>query len=188
MPRKTDRDPHRAGTACASMRPRPDATENEELLRAEPAEPKASMRPRPDATENRVAHVEVVPGLTASMRPRPDATENKYSSCFWHRRQKASMRPRPDATENAGGSPGPATRARCFNEAAARCHGKHPTCGRRRCSPAACFNEAAARCHGKRRRGRCGSRWRGSFNEAAARCHGKRFAAKSSRPSRPALQ
>ena len=38
----------------------------------------ASMRPRPDATENlQFAHV-VQHGLLASMRPRPDATENGF--------------------------------------------------------------------------------------------------------------
>ena len=36
----------------------------------------ASMRPRPDATENPRPGVEHVQPAGASMRPRPDATEN----------------------------------------------------------------------------------------------------------------
>ena len=36
----------------------------------------------------------------------------------------ASMRPRPDATENLPESSRPSSAAACFNEAAARCHGK----------------------------------------------------------------
>ena len=38
----------------ASMRPRPDATENDRARTAGAAERGASMRPRPDATENTV--------------------------------------------------------------------------------------------------------------------------------------
>ena len=40
-------------------------------------------------------------------------------------RPRASMRPRPDAAENAGRPARPATTAGGFNEAAARCRGKH---------------------------------------------------------------
>ena len=37
---------------------------------------------------------------------------------------RASMRPRPDATENGGARLLPRLHLKCFNEAAARCHGK----------------------------------------------------------------
>ena len=36
----------------------------------------ASMRPRPDATENQPPHLDALARPLASMRPRPDATEN----------------------------------------------------------------------------------------------------------------
>ena len=53
MPRKT-RQAHGAVPLRrrASMRPRPDATENPQPGVARPLVPAASMRPRPDATEN----------------------------------------------------------------------------------------------------------------------------------------
>ena len=91
-----------------------------------PAQDDASMRPRPDATENVVRHLAEIIALVASMRPRPDATENMERTlkpapdtsrfneaaarCHGKRAQpprrpagsrSASMRPRPDATENA---------------------------------------------------------------------------------------
>ena len=43
------------GQALASMRPRPDAAENDRLGPAVAASVPASMRPRPDAAENRPA-------------------------------------------------------------------------------------------------------------------------------------
>ena len=62
----------------------------------------------------------------ASMRPRPDAAENAAAQAVdLVRLCRASMRPRPDAAENPvilGRSTAP---YRCFNEAAARCRGKH---------------------------------------------------------------
>ena len=61
----------------------------------------ASMRPRPDAAENERREVELDVALAASMRPRPDAAENGG-----------------DAPPGGGGDPR-------FNEAAARCRGKH---------------------------------------------------------------
>ena len=135
-------------------------------------------------------------GQVASMRPRPDAAENKRHRWGLSHRPSASMRPRPDAAENSAGPASAGMRGGGFNEAAARCRGKHaqprPGGGGRGASmrprPDAaenaagtppgrrgrdCFNEAAARCRGKPappppRRGR-GRR----FNEAAARCRGK---------------
>ena len=73
--------------------------------------------------------------LFASMRPRPDATENRDVYVWSCQTAEASMRPRPDATENCPTTPSPSGTSR-FNEAAARCHGKHarsvsastPTC------------------------------------------------------------
>ena len=90
-----------------------------------------------------------VPRIYASMRPRPDAAENVVRAAHYDLYGVASMRPRPDAAENPAarrGSPGATSR---FNEAAARCRGKHP----RQWTPRpeySCFNEAAARCRGKR--------------------------------------
>ena len=60
----------------------------------------------------------------ASMRPRPDATENMIEDADGARTHPASMRPRPDATENFCAAVATARRTTCFNEAAARCHGK----------------------------------------------------------------
>ena len=59
------------------------------------------------------------------------------------------MRPRPDATENAIAASLCARPCGCFNEAAARCHGKPETPRSAGPVPRG-FNEAAARCHGKR--------------------------------------
>ena len=162
-----------------------------------PRAPIASMRPRPDAAENARRRVGVIPGAAASMRPRPDAAENCEEAGCLACRPAASMRPRPDAAEN---SPIPAASTRggtSFNEAAARCRGKHRF-GRtwRGCWPS--FNEAAARCRGKPGRGtgegagldyasmrprpdaaeNAGERLEAAapgngFNEAAARCRGK---------------
>ena len=54
MPRKTSvLDGPLEGPAGASMRPRPDAAENEKLATDHRALQDASMRPRPDAAENR---------------------------------------------------------------------------------------------------------------------------------------
>ena len=62
----------------------------------------ASMRPRPDAAENdRFARVRMDPLHPASMRPRPDAAENDIDRYTMARPDLASMRPRPDAAENA---------------------------------------------------------------------------------------
>ena len=49
---KRARAPHRRRAAGASMRPRPDAAENEAVRRADRPAVSASMRPRPDAAEN----------------------------------------------------------------------------------------------------------------------------------------
>ena len=85
----------------------------------------ASMRPRPDATENGLCKELDLVSHRASMRPRPDATENPLSTQRLMRRMQASMRPRPDATENACIALTTAPRPPAgFNEAAARCHGK----------------------------------------------------------------
>ena len=114
-----------AGRA-ASMRPRPDAAENTAVAR--PRDPdalgfneaaarcrgKRAGRPRLPAGGGR-----------ASMRPRPDAAENVEADAPLAEDHRASMRPRPDAAENerqAGCTKKP---AHCFNEAAARCRGKH---------------------------------------------------------------
>ena len=61
---------------------------------------RASMRPRPDATENAAGGVAVGQRAVASMRPRPDATENDEKRPWLAALRGASMRPRPDATEN----------------------------------------------------------------------------------------
>ena len=53
MPRKTDRDSIRqARSDTASMRPRPDAAENNHNDNDHTTVTTASMRPRPDAAEN----------------------------------------------------------------------------------------------------------------------------------------
>ena len=89
MPRKTrGRGPSHVALDAASMRPRPDAAENDGY-------DSQSLRPR-----------------LASMRPRPDAAENRVGPCgdgkYYYR---ASMRPRPDAAENCSvfnlGAPAP---------------------------------------------------------------------------------
>ena len=79
MPRKTDgrkADASRtrssfneAAARCHGKRPR--------RREDDPDGGRASMRPRPDATENFGFGKEAVPPLRASMRPRPDATENE---------------------------------------------------------------------------------------------------------------
>ena len=46
--------------------------------RRRPAD-RASMRPRPDATENPDVRLGFLRSVEASMRPRPDATENLQS-------------------------------------------------------------------------------------------------------------
>ena len=67
----------------------------------------------------------------------------------------------------------PLTPLNCFNEAAARCRGKHLDVGPTLPHHLR-FNEAAARCRGKRVRASGIRRQTGCFNEAAARCRGKR--------------
>ena len=151
MPRKTvARDGERPRARQASMRPRPDAAENESLWdRMQAAiregfneaaarcrgkrqdrglvggpEPVASMRPRPDAAENRRRRGRDGAGHRASMRPRPDAAENRWRRGGAGRARGASMRPRPDAAENAAPSRTIRAAAPRFNEAAARCRGK----------------------------------------------------------------
>ena len=66
-----------AVVVLASMRPRPDAAENEvHTVTVEATDGAASMRPRPDAAENAPGLIPRTPRDTASMRPRPDAAEN----------------------------------------------------------------------------------------------------------------
>ena len=127
MPRKTLCVGGRTEGDCdASMRPRPDAAENEwnsilGVMRDVPA----SMRPRPDAAENPVTRTGWDGSVTcfneaaarcrgkrrhehgrgtifqrASMRPRPDAAENARRHRTDVAEGTASMRPRPDAAEN----------------------------------------------------------------------------------------
>ena len=71
----------------------------------------------------------------ASMRPRPDAAENLE----WDGRplpeRIASMRPRPDAAENEEEEDMTRHWWQGFNEAAARCRGKHTSS---RPSPTSC--------------------------------------------------
>ena len=77
MPRKTPHlDGHLPSRFPASMRPRPDAAENERRRAERQADRRASMRPRPDAAENCDNAVAALAALNASMRPRPDAAEN----------------------------------------------------------------------------------------------------------------
>ena len=134
----------------ASMRPRPDAAENGggdgprrgragrfneaaarcrgklARLAGEVADLEhASMRPRPDAAENSLAERASVGGRSASMRPRPDAAENSGAGHRGDPRRLASMRPRPDAAENGGAGRRSPVASPGFNEAAARCRGKH---------------------------------------------------------------
>ena len=201
MPRKTLRGaPHGVGGAAASMRPRPDAAENDdERVGGAGVGAPASMRPRPDAAENFLRPRLVLPRPTrfneaaarcrgklpppARRRRRPAGFNEAAARCRGKPGQvarqdvealEASMRPRPDAAENLGGR---GTRAwgcrRCFNEAAARCRGKL----QERVSQGSAgirFNEAAARCRGKRRAAATsGPTPPRGFNEAAARCRGK---------------
>ena len=108
----------------ASMRPRPDAAENDRRDPRGGGECRASMRPRPDAAENAPHRAGVRGAVGASMRPRPDAAENGTTQeWIWtrksfneaaarcrgkpdrrggkrHHGHHASMRPRPDAAEN----------------------------------------------------------------------------------------
>ena len=103
MPRKT--------TGC--RRPGPSSTD-------------ASMRPRPDAAENAERAERAERAAAASMRPRPDAAENVERRQPHVERPDASMRPRPDAAENPASDFSPPIPVARFNEAAARCRGKHP--------------------------------------------------------------
>ena len=61
----------------------------------------------------------------ASMRPRPDAAENVTNAYIGALSTIASMRPRPDAAENSRLARNDDDPDRRFNEAAARCRGKH---------------------------------------------------------------
>ena len=61
----------------------------------------------------------------ASMRPRPDAAENQQKCQVRRVAGGASMRPRPDAAENWRAARTDRAGRRSFNEAAARCRGKH---------------------------------------------------------------
>ena len=134
----------------------------------------ASMRPRPDAAENAAPGDRGRAVRDASMRPRPDAAENTRCGRKHFRGTGASMRPRPDAAENGRRERRRSRPPPRFNEAAARCRGKHGHARDARRGHHGGFNEAAARCRGKPLRestargtpGRC-------FNEAAARCRGK---------------
>ena len=74
----------------------------------------------------------------------------------------------------AGRIPLPTRRPR-FNEAAARCRGKHAN-EAWKATRGACFNEAAARCRGKPRNAIHETPPSPRFNEAAARCRGKQAA------------
>ena len=65
----------------------------------------------------------------------------------------ASMRPRPDAAENIRMMRATLPPIGRFNEAAARCRGKHGRRSRGTSWPTCGFNEAAARCRGKRAKG-----------------------------------
>ena len=142
--------PPSPGRRPASMRPRPDAAENQAFDGIKQWGYTASMRPRPDAAENPPRHRARQPGHDhASMRPRPDAAENAHEHPAEAESGQASMRPRPDAAENSRRCARRWGKSSRFNEAAARCRGKPPAC---RASPNAGrtgFNEAAARCRGK---------------------------------------
>ena len=97
----------------------------------------ASMRPRPDAAENAEMMGWTFEAGNASMRPRPDAAENVQGREYLPGSPDASMRPRPDAAENEGEVPNSKWVVNGFNEAAARCRGKR--CGGRtsaRCATA----------------------------------------------------
>ena len=65
MPRKTDGPAaEEAVDDRASMRPRPDAAENEGNMNKSSSAFDASMRPRPDAAENALHSVRVTTALT----------------------------------------------------------------------------------------------------------------------------
>ena len=151
MPRKTRiHDGQTQGVLDASMRPRPDAAENDQFGAERPRqsqrfneaaarcrgkrggfdaartrrrrfnEAAARCRGKPAA---RRAAVRSAPG--ASMRPRPDAAENLRQLKHYPRLDLlASMRPRPDAAENTPAEVMERLRISSFNEAAARCRGK----------------------------------------------------------------
>ena len=165
---------------AASMRPRPDAAENGPNASPPSCSSAASMRPRPDAAENRLLARQALDPDDASMRPRPDAAENIHSRHYRspHRAcrfNEAAARCRGKHGRRRHSSIGFPPR---FNEAAARCRGKRSDAGELPVSTG-CFNEAAARCRGKRCACWRRRRRRRSFNEAAARCRGK--------PGRPAV-
>ena len=99
---KTPPPPHHcAGKEVASMRPRPDAAEKQNLCRNRARRgTHASMRPRPDAAEKPIEVMGLPAAPTAaSMRPRPDAAEKRTMAKRWTADGLASMRPRPDAAE-----------------------------------------------------------------------------------------
>ena len=89
----------------------------------------ASMRPRPDATENRELNW---PGTmrTSGFNEAAARCHGKRSGEVGELiPMDASMRPRPDATENPPAAAPSPRRTSGFNEAAARCHGKPPLWG-----------------------------------------------------------
>ena len=150
MPRKTP-------TSSTRTPSPPGFNEAAARCRGKPAAPRhrsrgadfASMRPRPDAAENGGARTRMTALALASMRPRPDAAENGRIPPLPARHRAASMRPRPDAAENAARGARAGGRATGFNEAAARCRGKHAGPGGSALPIPPRFNEAAARCRGK---------------------------------------
>ncbi len=90
----------------------------------------ASMRPQRNAGENRIHLPFPWQVLQASMRPQRNAGENLPVAVTLALREFASMRPQRNAGENR-----PSTRIccfsnSCFNEAPAKCRGKHG-CGER---------------------------------------------------------
>ena len=95
----------------------------------------ASMRPRPDAAENDRNDEDQQPRHRASMRPRPDAAENGRIRLDDNRDKlrfnEAAARCR--GKQSAATSPRPIA-GRRFNEAAARCRGKPIFSVRSRCS------------------------------------------------------
>ena len=139
----------------ASMRPRPDAAENREAQvfqgsgRPSFNEAAARCRGKPPGAAaargrsrrfneaaarcrgKRRRRTSPAAPTAASMRPRPDAAENAGLAAPAGSADPASMRPRPDAAENAAASCCRTCRPSGFNEAAARCRGKHtlPTDG-----------------------------------------------------------
>ena len=147
--------PPRTRCPKASMRPRPDAAENAASWGTCTRPNRFRFNEAAARCRGKRGHgVGLRRGHGASMRPRPDAAENwsgrrtrnpRGAICFNEaaarcrgkpagagdlpraHRLVASMRPRPDAAENSSAT---ASTSACsstlgFNEAAARCRGKH---------------------------------------------------------------